>query len=380
MVAGTLTSRGELNPRAFWRFAQFGVLVLLVGLLFSPERIWPSVLNGAICLLGLGLAGPLIIAMVTACSGRWLDGFRVVPECMSAAILPGILMLGFVLFGAPILFEWTHESALAAHPLLEMKSSWLNLPSFMMREAVALAILAWASSRVVATSRGLDGSDAARSSHLRASCVFLLLFAPAFSVVAFDWLMSLEGEWFSTMFAVYIFSGLLLTGFAAIAVVANALQKRGLLGDAMTTDRWHDLGKMIFAFGFFWGYIWFCQYMLIWYSNIPEETMWFESRMSGGWFSLMMFNLLLNCGVPFVALLSQRAKKNPVIVVRVAIVLIFGRWLDLYMVVTPTFAKEPVLGLWEIGPPLGAFGCFAAVMTMALRRRLANASSTPTAT
>jgi hypothetical protein len=97
--------------------------------------------------------------------------------------------------------------------------------------------------------------------------------------------------------------------------------------------------------------------------------MWFETRMSGSWFALMMLNLILNCAVPFVALLSQRAKKNPVIVVRVAIVLVFGRWLDLYLVVTPTFSEEPPLGLWEIGPPIGALGCFAAMMTMALRRR-----------
>lgn len=365
---GLLSPR--LNAKTFWRFAQFGILVLLLGLLFNPERIWPAALNGSFYLLSLGLAGPLFISIVTASGGKWADAFRIIPESMGAAILPGILTMAFVLFGAPILFEWTHESALAASPLLELKSSWLNLPSFILREGVVLIAMAWLGSRVVSTSRALDGSSRSLSAHKRACVFFLLVFAPGFSVVSFDWLMSLEGEWFSTMFAVYIFTGLLLTGLAVIAIVARVLQRRGLLGEAMTVDHWHDLGKLIFAFGFFWGYIWFCQYMLIWYANMPEETSWFEHRMGAGWFSLMMFNFVVNCGVPFVVLLSQPAKRNPAIVVRVALLLVFGRWLDLYLVVTPTFSSEPLLGLWEFGPPIAALGGFAAILTLTLRRRL----------
>ena len=110
----------------------------------------------------------------------------------------------------------------------------------------------------------------------------------------------------------------------------------------------------VFAFAFFWGYIWFCQYMLIWYSNIPEETSWFEHRFHGGWFAINMFSFALNFVIPFVVLLSARVKKDRRMLLRMATIVLVGRVLDLLIITTPSYSVEAAFGLWEVLPPIGA--------------------------
>ena len=186
----------------------------------------------------------------------------------------------------------------------------------------------------------------------------MILFAISFAVFSFDWLMSLEPLWFSTMFGVYCFSGLFLSGIAALVLVLLRFSALGRLSKPRE-ELLHDLGKLMFAFSFFWGYIWFCQYMLIWYTNMPEETIWFASRMSGSWGTLSYLSLALNFLIPFLMLLPSPAKSNEAVLIRVAFILLAGRWLDLYIIVTPkAFPEVPPLGLWELAPPIAALAAF----------------------
>jgi len=165
--------------------------------------------------------------------------------------------------------------------------------------------------------------------------------------------MSLAPEWYSSIFGVYFFSGAAV-GFVALLIVqCTVLRRAGLLPRGITTEHYHDLGKFLFGFVFFWGYIAFSQYMLIWYANIPEETVWFAERMNHNWVGVSMVLPIVRFGIPFLLLLSRRAKSSPRVLVPVCILMIVGQWLDLYWLIMPQYSHHaPVLGWPELGPVL----------------------------
>jgi hypothetical protein len=223
---------------------------------------------------------------------------------------------------------------------------------------------------IVRTSRrqDTDGDVSHTRKNIRLSAGFLAVFAISFSFAGVDWFMSLEPHWYSTIFGVYHFAGLILGGLAMITILAIWLERRGPLRGILTKEHLHDLGKLLFAFSTFWMYIWFCQYMLIWYANIPEETSYFTSRVRGFWWPVFLLNFLLNWAVPFVVLLSVRAKRNSSTLLEVCWTILAGRWVDLYLMIFPPLVGEyPVFGVWELGFLLGSGGLFGLVLFKALR-------------
>ncbi len=151
-----------------------------------------------------------------------------------------------------------------------------------------------------------------------------MVFGVTFTLASVDWVMSLEPLWYSTIFGIYNFAGLFLSGLAAIILVALWLERQGPLRNVLNEDHLHDLGKLLFAFSMFWMYIWFSQYMLIWYTNIPEETTYFVRRVHGHWLVLFLVNVVLNWLVPFAVLLRRDTKRHRTTLGRVAVVVLVG--------------------------------------------------------
>jgi len=204
------------------------------------------------------------------------------------------------------------------------------------------------------------------------------------TLASFDWIMSLEPGWYSTIFAVYNFAGLFLAGLAATIVIAVWLGRAGPLQEVLNDEHLHDLGKLLFAFSTFWMYIWFSQYMLIWYANIPEETVYFIPRVRGAWLPLLFLDIGLNWIVPFFVLLLRDSKRQRQVLVGVAVAVLVGRWLDLYLMILPPAAgvlrppagavlPSPGIGIWEIGLAAGGVGFFG----LALARALGGAPAVP---
>lgn len=189
------------------------------------------------------------------------------------------------------------------------------------------------------------------------AAVFLIAFAVTVSLAGFDWFMALEPGWASTMFGVYIFSGLFLGTLSALAVGTGLLARNG--GAGLTAAQSHDLGKLIFGFSMFWAYIWYCQYMLIWYTNFNEETGYMLLRSSSGWGKLFVLNVLLNWAVPFLVLLPRANKMNPRTLAVGAVILLAGRVCDLYvMIVAPFSPASPVPAIWDLAALALAAACF----------------------
>jgi hypothetical protein len=179
--------------------------------------------------------------------------------------------------------------------------------------------------------------------------------------------MSLEPHWFSTLFGWYVFSGLLVSGTAIIILIVLLVKQTGNMKE-VNNEHLHDLGKYLFGFSVFWAYLWFSQYMLIWYGNIPEETTYFITRLEH-FNTLFFINLIVNFAMPFLALMTRNSKRSPQILTVVALAVFIGHWIDFYIMVMPgTMGEKASIGLVEIGMTLGFVGLFFLVVLRALAK------------
>jgi hypothetical protein len=344
-----------------------GALTMLAGAAVAPDRIWPALLLASYLVLGLGLAGIFFVALQYASGAGWSVAFRRVPEAMAATLPYGAAGMALVLVLRSSLYPWTGDIELHG----AFKHFWLNLGFFLGRAAVYLTIWLLFTALIVGTSRlqDRDGNVSHTRRNVKLSIGFLVLFAVTFWLASYDWIMSLEPEWYSTIFGVYHFAGLFSSGLAMLILLVLWLRRTGPLRDFVNQEHLHDLGKLLFGFSTFWMYIWFSQYMLIWYANMTEETGYYIRRMEQFWQPLFVLNVVLNWVAPFVVLLSRAAKRNPGILAKVAVVVLAGRVLDLYLMIAPPLSGgAPRVGIWEAGLLAGAVAVFLLVFLKAIRQ------------
>jgi hypothetical protein len=348
-----------------------GAAALAYGLVQAPERAWLGLFVASFYLLTLGLGALVFVALQYVTGAGWSVAFRRVPEAMGAVIPVAGLGVAVVLVGRPSLYPWAGAAAPEAEAATPLRQAWFHYSLVLARAAVYLGAWCVLGFALVQTSRrqDRDGAPFHTRNAIRLSGAFLVVFAVTFWLATYDWLLSLDAGWSSTAFGVYQFAGLFLGGLAAVIVLAAWLRRLGPFRNVLSEDHVHDLGKLLFGFSTFWMYLWFCQYMLIWYVNNPEETSYFTRRLSGAWGSLFSLNLALSWGVPFLVLLPRWTKRRLGVLTAVALVVLAGRWLDLYLGVFPAAGQPPGAGAaWEVGLAAGAMGLFGLVFFAALGR------------
>jgi Ni/Fe-hydrogenase subunit HybB-like protein len=329
-----------------------GASTAIRGLSSAPDRIWPNLLLDTFYILSLGLSAMLFLTTQRLAGSRWSSALRRVSEAFMLLVPVASVLILPLWLGRRTLYAWGRPGAFAHENSIAGKVQYLQ-PHWILARSV-LACLFWTASAWVIRRASID-QDRHPAQNLalhhrlnRYSALFIPIFAITFTTASFDWLISLEPEWFSTMFAIYVFAGVFVHGIAAITLATVLLRKSGYLSKAINEDRLHDLGKMLFAFSTFWGYIWVCQYLLIWYGNIPEEVTFYVKRANPQWLALFTLNFLMNWVAPFTLLLSAKAKQNARILKVTSIVVLLGRWLDLYVMIMPTQSVRPPLGLPEV--------------------------------
>ena len=339
-----------------WLCLIAGLVVASAAVVVTPAEGWAGLLTAAVFGTSLALGGAIFLAIQLVSGARWWLPLRPVPLLLARTLaVPLVALAPCLLLGREVLYPWARAGA-EASPLLAAKAAWLEPSLFLARALVValvwLGLIETLHRRLQAVETEPTPESGCRA--VRAATVFLVLLGPTLSVAAWDWTMSLEPEWYSTMHAVYLFAGAFLGGIAAVTLLALLLEGRGL-PVTLSPDVRHDLGKLLFAFSTFWAYIWFCQYLLIWYANLPEETPYYAARFGGGWSTLFWLNPLLNWVVPFVALLSVSTKRRGSTLSQVALVVLAGRWLDAYLLVGPSTGPAPVV-------PAGALAATLAVL------------------
>lgn len=257
-----------------------------------------------------------------------------------------ILFIPIVL-SAKTLFKWMSIEA-GADPLLDGKAAYLNPTFFWSRAAFYFLFFCVATWLLRRNSVRQDKDGDARHTWLSRKMVFpmLPLFALSLTFGAVDWLMGLDFHWFSTMWGVYIFAGSALSSMCVLVLLVTALRSAGYLEGVVTIEHYHIMGKLMLAFTVFWAYIGFSQYMLIWYANIPEETIYYLRRNTGSWNTLNIIMVIGHFFVPFVLLLFQATKKKPLLLCSVAAWILIMHLLDMYIVVLPTYHKAGFSPHW----------------------------------
>jgi hypothetical protein len=369
MSATAMTYRPAILTLRFLQgVVVLGGITLVAGLLQAPQRTWVSILLFSYYLVGLGLGGLLMVALHYVTGARWSVPIRRVPEAMTSVLPLAAIGLLAAFLCQPGLYSWsTPEYANGIHSPLQ--HLWLSRPFFLIRAVLYLAVWMAFATAVVRTSRRQDSSadSAPTSRNVRLSAAFLVAFGITCWLASCDWIMSLEPDWASTIFGVYSFAGLFLSALAAAILLVLYLRQNSSLKSAVNFEQLHDLGTLLFSFSCFWMYTWFCQYMLIWYVNNPEETVYYRVRWQGNWPVLLFLDLGLNWAVPFCVLLFRSAKRSPVILGSVAFVVLVGRWVDLSLMILPTQAGASVVpGAIEVGLLVGTVGLFILVVFRAL--------------
>lgn len=364
----------EVSNRArslMWILMFVGGLTFLFGLVKTPERIWPSFLVSYWFFLSLGLGGLFFTAVNNVASTGWNVVVRRYSEAM-AAYLPYALGLTVVLlFGVKHLYAWLNADIVAADPLLQFKSPYLNWPFFLIRIAAFFGVWLLFNKWIVGNSLKQDesGEESLTKKNLKLSVIFVMLFALTYSFYSVDLLMSLEPHWFSTIFGVYCFSGMFQSSMAVMILLLLWMRKHKMDSGVVNDNHVHDLAKYMKAFTVFYAYIAFSQFMLIWYANMPEETVFYLHRAHHGWMGVSLSIIFLKFIVPFIALLPRWAKRSPGHLTAICFLLIVMQMVDVYWLVYPNFNDNHVVFGWaEIGIFLGFLGLFMQAVTRFLSK------------
>jgi len=377
-----------------------GICLGLLSLWSDTARFWHNYLIMYMFLVSIAVGSLFYVALEYIIGANWSTPFRRVFECL-ASMIPWIFVLAIpiLLLGMPKLYHhWLpvhhHAEASASHssqthakdashssqkgdhgakgdhggahgvdPIIEGKRGYLNKPFFWLR--CILCFVIWYGFYFWFTRNSMKqdetGDQKLTGYNIKLAAAFMLIFPITLTMAAVDFMMSLEPHWFSTMFGVYYFAGTLVSSMAVITIIAVKLRESGYLHPKLKRDSYYSLGLLMFAFNTFWAYIAFSQFMLIWYGNLPEETMWFAHRYGDGWTVVVWFLIIFHFVIPFFALLSRTQKTNPARLLFMAKWLILAHVLDLYFIVMPAKGEGGYFHWMDIG-----FFIFAVGVVMVL--------------
>jgi hypothetical protein len=284
------------------------------------------------------------------------------------AFIPLVLLLGLpiAIFAGKDLYLWLNAEVVAKDAILQGKAAYLNKTFFVVRFVIFAGAWFFFAKKIIGFSleQDKDRKDQWTELAQKWSVAFLVVFALSFSLFSVDFLMSLEPHWFSTIFGVYCFAGLFQSSLALLTLMALYVERNGLAKGLVTIEHVHDLAKLTKGFTVFWAYIAFSQFMLIWYANLPEETIFYIHRSHGGWLVVSLSLLIFRFVVPFLALLPRWAKRTPGHLTAVCTLILVMQYVDLYWLVYPNLNHDHITFSWvEVGAFVGFMGLFGLAVT-----------------
>jgi hypothetical protein len=322
--------------------AAAGSALCAAGFWMLPEEFFPAYLTAYIYCLGLSL-GTMGVAMLHGITGgAWGRAIRRVVEA-GYETLPLMALLFIPLWlGVGRIYEWADPEAVAQHAALARKAAYLNVTGYHLRAVIYFAVWIGTAWMLNLNSPGDErAADSPRRRRLQAtSGLGLIAYGFTFTLAAVDWVMSLEPEWYSTMYGLIHIVGQGVSGLALALVVVLALADFEPWSRIVTPERLVDLGNLLLASVMFWAYTSFFQYLVIWSGNLPEENSWYVRRSDGGWQYLALGLAALHFAVPFLLLLSRRLKQQGIGLFRIAALLLAMRYCDLFWMVVPGFQRE----------------------------------------
>jgi hypothetical protein len=357
-----------------------GLLLTVVGVVtgmgdhhFKTRLLTNGLINGFF-FFAVGLGALFFLALQYATETGWYASVKRIIESIAGFLPYGIGLLGVVLLtitfmdGAHI-YTWMDPETVAHDEIIQKKSPYLNPLFFWIRTIVYFAVylIFWRGFRMRSLEEDKVGGTELHFKNYRKGATFLVFFAVFSSTSAWDWLMSIDVHWFSTLFGWYTFAGMWVSAMVVMVLLTLYLKTLGYL-PKVNDSHIHDMGKWTFAISFLWSYLWFSQFMLIWYSNIGEEVTYYMMRIEN--FKVLYFTMfVINFAFPMLILMSRDAKRNAGILTFVGVVIFAGHWLDVYIMVSAgSLGANAKIGFLEIGMALLVLGAFLRIILMNLSK------------
>jgi hypothetical protein len=340
-------------------------------------RLFANLWINNIFFSGIALLGVFFVAIQYVATAGWSAGIKRIPEAFGQFLpVGGILTIAVFFLANHDLFHWTHHDLYDPNspmfdPIINGKKGYLNMGFYVGRMVTYFVV--WYAFyyflRQTSIQEDINGGTQYFRKMQRISAAFIVFFGVSSSMAAWDWVMSIDTHWFSTMFGWYVFASWWVSALAMITLFIIYLKDAGYLS-FVGESHLHDLGKFVFAFSIFWTYIWFSQFLLIYYANIPEETIYFVDRLRSDHYSKFIFvNLFLNFFFPFLGLMTRDAKRKMTILKIVCMVVLIGHWSDFYLMIVPGTLKENGgLHFLEIGTMMIYLSIFLFVVLNALSK------------
>ncbi len=375
-----------VTPPTFKRwstgFMAVGLVTLICGFIFlnpmagshgenlNSTRFWAVLMQNSLFWLLLVNTSTFFIVITTLAFGGWQAAFRRVADAVSSLVpviglLTLIIIFSIVLGHRTDIYSWLDKDLVAHDEKLRGKSGFLNPTFYSIASVVCIGLWAFIGKKlkdlsIESDKKGTMDYETSRAwtkKNLFWSSIYIVLFfLTVGSVMPWLWFMSIDPHWFSTMYSWYTFASSFVSGISLLTIFVIYFKNQGQL-EFVTQEHLQDLGKFMFAFSIFWTYLWFDQFMLIWYGNLPEETIYFKIRFQGTYEGLFYLNLVLNFVCPILILMKKATKRNYTIMTFMCILIIFGHWIDFYQMVMPGTVKfHPHLSWFELGIPLGFVG------------------------
>jgi len=352
-----------------------------VGEVYGMTRIFTTMLHNTYFFLGLGLLGIFYVAAQTVGYSGWVGLVSRVPEAMGKVVpIFSVVFAITVIFGWRYIYEWAHPGIELVDDLIASKKGFLNGTFYFGATAVYLGLWSLFTWLIRKNSYEHDDDPGLQRyvKHKKLCMTFLFIFGISSSTALWHWFMSIDPHWFSTLYGWYCFISMFVSSIAAVILIVLNLKSNGYLKN-VHVEHFHDLGKWMFAFSVAWAYLWFAQFMLIWYANIPEETLYFNERFIHYKF-LFYANFFINFPLPFLVLMTAKAKRTPKLIGFIAVMVLVGHWIDFYLLAMPGAIKSTGymehghnvynvgIGFLEIGFPMLMTGAFIFIVFSTLAK------------
>ena len=344
-------------------------------------RFWGSLLQNSVYFLLTVNAAMFFLCATTLAWAGFQVAFRRVTEAISTCVpvigIITLIVLFAILFGGDhVIYHWSDAEAVKHDVALEYKSGFLNKGFFTVWTIITIVGWWWLGRKMRHLSRSIEDKPLTVEEGKKFiwkntvwSAIYIVLFAlTVMSSIPWLWLMSIDAHWYSTMYSWYNFASTFVSGIALITIFVVFLKNYGYL-EYTNREHIHDLGKFQFAFSIFWTYLWFAQFMLIWYANIPEETTYFEPRVEGAYNAIFWLNLIINFLAPLLILMRRSPKRNYGTITMMSVLILFGHWLDYYQMVFASISPDHVpFMLLDLCIGLGFVGLIMFVTARSLAR------------
>jgi hypothetical protein len=336
--------------------ALVSVILCAAGYAMDPDRFFRSYLVAFAYTSAIGIASFFFVQVQYLSGSAWSVTMRRIMENIMSTLPVGAILFLPIAFGLDRIYSWTNPAVVQGSEALRAKAGYLTQQWFLIRTYICFGLWSLWIFNIYRQSTRQDVERSARQMHAiaRWSAPGLFLAVVVGSLAAFDWLMSVQPAWYSTIFGLYYLANGALAFFSLVTLICLGLRNSGILKHSITEEHYHDLGKWVFAMTAFYTYIAFSQFLLIWYANIPEETVFYRDRMGGSWLILSLAMPVLRFFLPFFVLLCRPAKRSLKAIGLVSAYSLVMVYLDFYWIVMPVFYKDGIQISWQDFATLGA--------------------------